>query len=180
MKPLLRIIFAIVAIIATSTLHIAWITVFPYPLNAINIVTIALVYLLLMRRVPAAIATAFAVGITIELYAVTPFGLLSGALMAALLISAFFASRILTTNSFWGSVALCLFMVVVNRVTFMGLLTLVGLIRGAGAAVSLQLVESMATEGIMTTVAAAALFAFLPLPHRTATIHVATQYGVTR
>lgn len=180
MKPLLRTAFAVAVIIATSILHIAWITVFPYPLSVINIVAIALVYLLLMRRFSAALATAFAVGITIELYAVTPFGLLLGALLLALLASAFLASRILTTNSFWGSVALCLFMVMVNRVAFVGFLTIALLLQGAETPLSLPLFESLLAEGLMTTIAAAVLFALLPLPHRTATVHIPTSYGVTR
>ncbi|MEK7481599.1 MAG: hypothetical protein AAB633_02575 [Patescibacteria group bacterium] len=178
MKALFRAIAIIAAIIGTSTLHIAWVTIFPYPLNLINIATIALVYLLLTRRVTAAIATAFSVGVIIELYAITPFGLLLGAFIVALLAGTFFAMRVLTTNSFWGSVALCLVMVVVNRLTFIALLIIVGLISGAGAQLSVQAVESMVAEGMMTTVAAALLFAALPLPHRVATVRVARPYGI--
>lgn len=176
MKQLFRFIATVAAIIGTGTLHIAWITIFPYPLNLINIATIALVYLLLTRRVTAAIATAFAVGVVIELYSVTPFGLLLGALIVALLVGAFLAMRVLTTNSFWGGVALCLLMVVINRLTFMGFFVIMGLVSGAGAQLSVQTVESMAGEGIMTTIAAAVLFAILPLPHRIATVHVTTPY----
>lgn len=180
MKPFLRAVLAIAAIIAITTLHIAWVTVFPYPISALNIITIALVYLLLVRRIAVALAAAFAVGLTIELYAVTPFGLLLGALLIAFIASAFFASRILTTNSFWGSVALCFFMVVVNRITFVVLLTIVGFTQGEVAAVSLQFMESMIAEGIVTTIAAAVLFALLPLPHRVTTVRITTSYGVTR
>lgn len=180
MKPLLRTIFALAIIVVITTLHIAWIMIFPYPFNTLNVIIIALVYLLLMHRIAVAIAMAFIAGITIELYAVTPFGLLLGALLLALLVSAFFASRVLTTNSFWGSVTLCLFMVVINRLAVMAFLFVMGFVQGEGGTFSLQLLESMVAEGVMTTLTAAVLFALLPLPHRTATVRIATPYGILR
>lgn len=162
---MIKTILAICAIVGISALHIALVSVLPAPLNTVNITVVALVYLLLTRRTALAIATAISVGFIMELYAVTPFGLLLTSLLATLLMGAYLTSRILTTVSFGGAVTLTFFMVMTARLSFITI-----------TMPSFQFIESMFIEGVTTTVIAAVVLWFMPLPHHQPTLAVKTTY----
>ncbi|MEK7102593.1 MAG: hypothetical protein AAB579_01950 [Patescibacteria group bacterium] len=167
---MVKIILAIGAIVGISTLHIALVSVLPAPLNTVNIPVVALVYLLLTKRTTLAIATAISVGFIMELYAVTPFGLLLTSLVTTLLAGMFLTSRILTTVSFGGAMTLTFFMVMAARFSFWALLGAIALVNPAIAMPSFQFVESLLIEGMLTTAIAAAVFWFIPLPHHQPTL----------
>lgn len=173
---MIKTILAISAIIGISTLHIAIVSVLPAPLNTINITVVALVYLLLTGRTALAIATAISVGFIMELYAVTPFGLLLASLMMTLMVGAYLTSRILTTVSFGGAVTLTFFMVMTARLSFWALFGATALVSSTIIMPSFKFIESMFIEGVTTTAIAAALFWFLPLPHHQPTLTIKNNY----
>lgn len=147
MRPLLA-IFAVIAIVA---LQIALASILPWPLSALNITIIALVYMLLTRHATLAIATAFCMGIIMELYAVTPFGVLITSLIVALTLGSIMASYLITTISPLGMIAVTFTMVATYRVCF---LVLVGIIALSGKQVAIsigQALEMIVTEGLTTT-----------------------------
>lgn len=172
-----RSFLATLAIVGTGALHIAWTSVMPYPLNTVHITMIVLVYLLLTKRTILAIATACSVGFIIELYAVTPFGLLLGSLLGALLVGAFLAFRAITTISLGGATALTFIMVVVSRIAFWILFGFVALANPAITLSLVSIIESIFVEGLTTTIVATLLFALLPLAHRQPTVRVEKPYA---
>lgn len=173
---IIKTILAIGAIIGISALHIAIVSVLPAPLNTVNITVVALVYLLLTKRTALAIATAISVGFIMELYAVTPFGLLLASLLATLLVGAHLTSRILTTVSFSGAVTLTFFMVMTARLSFWALFGTTALVSPSITLPSFQFIESMFIEGVTTTAIAAVLLWFIPLPHHQPTLTIKNKY----
>lgn len=171
-----KIIISICAIVCISALHIAIVSVLPSPFNTVNITVVALVYLLLTKRTTLAIASAISVGFIMELYAVTPFGLLLASLLASLLVGAYLTSRILTTISFGGAITLTFFMVITARFSFWALFGAAALASPAITAPSFQFIKLMFIEGAITTAIAAILLKFIPLPHRQPTLTIKTTY----
>lgn len=160
----MRLALAILAVIAIVAIHIALATTLPWPFSALNITMIALVYLLLTRHASLAVATAFCMGMIMELYAVTPFGVLITSLIMALIIGSVIASYLVATISPLGIIAVTFAMVATYRICFLVLVGIVAL-SGKHVAVSVQqALEIIATEGIVTTALVALLvggFAFL-------------------
>lgn len=174
---MIKTILAIGAIVVISTLHIALVSVLPAPLNTVNITVVALVYLLLTRRTALAIATAVSIGFIMELYAVTPFGLLLASLLATFLVGAYLTSRILATVSFGGAVTLTFFMVMTARLSFWALFGVVALVSPTITMPSFRFIGSLFIEGVTTTAIAAVLFWFLPLPHHQPTLVIPRSYA---
>ncbi|OGL88396.1 hypothetical protein A3H75_01805 [Candidatus Uhrbacteria bacterium RIFCSPLOWO2_02_FULL_51_9] len=147
----MRLLLAILAVIGIVALHITLATTLPWPFSALNITVIALAYLLLTRHATLAIATAFCMGIVMELYAVTPFGVLVTSLVVALTLGSIIASYLITTISPLGMIAVTFTMAVTYRICF---LVLIGIIALSGKQVAIstgQALEMIATEGLTTT-----------------------------
>ncbi len=147
----MRLFLAMLAVVAITALHIALATTLPWPFSTMNITMIALVYFLLSRHVSLAITTAFCMGIIMELYALTPFGVLITSLMIALIVGSVIASYLVTTISPLGMIAVTFAMVATYRICF---LVLVGIMAFSGKQIAVsvqQAFEIIATEGVTTT-----------------------------
>lgn len=113
-----RILIYIIAIIGISALHIATVSILPFPYNTVNITIIAIALLILINRTTLAVSVALFIGFVTELYAITPFGFLISALIISLLIGILVATHVITTITFTGSTILILIMTLINRVSF--------------------------------------------------------------
>lgn len=176
---MLRIILSTIFIIAISALHIAIVTVFSYPFNTVNVTIIAMVFLLMTRRTNLSIAITLFMGTIIDLYAVTPFGVLLVALIISLIVGIALSSYVITTISFLGGVILTLTMVVCYRISFMLFFGLYALSHEEVVLPFVQALQHVAAEAFTTTLIAALLILFFA--KRTARSHArikTTHYGI--
>jgi len=171
----LRIALGTLFIILVSALHIATVTIFPYPFNTVNITIIALVFLLLTGRTKLSIIITIIMGVVVELYAVTPFGALLAALLASLMVGIFMASHIITTLSFLGGVALTFGMVVCYRLFFVMLFSIYAL-RDETITLSItQALGSIASETIATTFVGALFIGIYTIRNQRASARIKTR-----
>lgn len=171
----MRLLLAALAVIAIVALHIALATTLPWPFSTLNITIIALVYFLLTRHTALAITTAFSMGIIMELYSLTPFGVLMTALIIALMVGSVMASYLVTTVSPLGMIAVTFTMVAVYRICF---LIVVGIISFSGKQASVSLTQAfkiIATECLMTTALMALIVGGLALLRRKTRARLSTQ-----
>ena len=150
-----RILIYLLAIIGISSLHIAAASIIPFPYNSINVTVLALGFLVLTHKTNLAIAVALFMGIVIELYAVTPFGLLLSALMVSLFIGTTLATRAITTLTLPGSILLILIMVLAYRVSFFIFIGIQTVSSDATAMPLVQTIQSITAETVATTFSAA-------------------------
>lgn len=94
-----KIIFYTVGILAIFILHVFVVSFLPPPLNHLNIIIAALLWILLYRSIDAALWAALALGLVMELYSSVPFGLHLLAFLFSLTLVRWLLLTIFTSHS---------------------------------------------------------------------------------
>ncbi|MBD3311725.1 MAG: hypothetical protein GF349_04535 [Candidatus Magasanikbacteria bacterium] len=118
MKLLFQFLLALVGIIILSILNIGLSYILPYPWSKINIIFAALILLMVWWESGFIVWVAFLSFFIIELFAVTPFGLILFSSTVSILISYWFYQLIFTNQSWYTAISLSFFSIFLYRLIY--------------------------------------------------------------
>lgn len=120
-------VIAIVTLVILSVgLFISVRSLLTFPFSLINVVFIAITFLLFLTQPSYTLWYSFAVGFILELYALTPFGVLLVSLLTSVMLGSYAYQRLFTNVSFLSLVALLCVIIFAHRVVLLALTALFG------------------------------------------------------
>ena len=125
MYSIVRAVGIIALVLISTVIFISQKTLLNFPYNQIHVIFIILTFLLFFAPLSASMWYSVIVAFILELYALTPFGVLTFALVASAIIGHMVFQRFLTNFSFISLATTLLIILVSNRVILLFLSVLV-------------------------------------------------------
>lgn len=112
----MTIFFYLLTFLGVGALHVAFTSVAPYPLNNIQVSLLLIALMIVTRRYRLALFTTMLMGIVMELYAITPFGIILTSMVASVSAGLIIATTLLSTLQLLGGVLLIAAMTAIFRI----------------------------------------------------------------
>ncbi len=104
--------------LGVGALHMGFSSTAPYPLNAINVSLLLIALMVISTRYRLALFTTMLMGVLMELYAITPFGLVLSSMVISVSGGMIIATTLLSTLQLSGGVLLIASMTALFRASF--------------------------------------------------------------
>lgn len=159
-------LFYFFTFLLVGALHIAFSSVAPYPLNTINVSILLIAFMVITRRFRLALFTAMLMGILMELYAVTPFGILLGSMVTSVSAGLLLATTLLSTLQLLGGALLIAAMTAIFRAAFISLTWAASIWSSLQMPSARSALQSGLTAILLTSLAGAAIIGLYALLSR--------------
>lgn len=158
MKTFLTTLLSILLLLVAVSLHMGASYILPYPWSKVNILFIILLLLLAFRAVGSVVWMSFLAHFFLELYAVTPFGVLLLSGTVSMLLTYWAYQYLFSNRSWYAMVAMSMFTLVVYRCVYSLSLAVAHLIYPEIQVSWASIFETAAWEVLLTAVFIALLY----------------------
>lgn len=152
MQSFLKFIAWTILLVLIFILHFVILSILPYPFNRLNIIFLALVWLIFFVGNPRVLLLVLPMAFFLELFSTAPFGLLSFALIVSLSALSWFLFNIFTNRSIFIVFLSGFLGIVVYRLLFFGTLFVVDFFIKKPFAVTTTMLPSLLYEASFTAV----------------------------
>jgi len=118
MPAWLKFILVIFFLVLITSLHVGLVYLLPYPFSKINILFCFFILILLWKNSGTVVWMVFFSHFLIELFTVSPFGIILFSSVIAFLISYWLYQNVFTNRSWYAALALSVFTLIVYRIIF--------------------------------------------------------------
>ncbi len=157
-KAFFKLTVALISILAIFILHIAAVNFLPFPLNRINLMFLALVWLAINKGIAYVVWVGLILSFLAELFSPAPFGVNMAALLGSLIILDWFLANVFTNHSWYIVFFSGLIGLICYRVGFFLFLGAVAIIKQDTLSFNLPLVTDIALEVVLTATTLAGLY----------------------
>ena len=128
MPTWLKFFVIIFCLIILTSLHVGLVYLLPYPFSKINLLFCFFIIILLWQNSGTVVWLVFFSHFLIELFTVSPFGVILFSAVVAFLISYWLYQNIFTNRSWYAALALSSFTLIIYRIIYLTLLSLCSLL----------------------------------------------------